>query len=55
MIKLILGILLFFVGVLWLGWALYLAWPPLLNIYAAYLIGCLGYCLLKWDDDLKQY
>lgn len=50
--KLILGILLFIVGIVWLGRALYLAWPPLLNIYAAYLLLCLSRLLLGWNDDL---
>ena len=47
MIKSILGTLLFIVGIVWLEIALYLAWPPLLNIYAAYLLLCIGKLLLN--------
>jgi uncharacterized membrane protein len=52
MIKIILGAILFIVGIVWLGIALYLAWPPLLNIYAAYLLLSISNVLLGRNNDL---
>lgn len=51
MITKILGILIGIIALIWLGNALYDAWPPLLPIYLALLLHRAGIVLANWNDD----
>lgn len=46
----LLGFILAVIGIIWLGYALYKAWPPLLDIYLALIIAHSGAALIDLDD-----